>query len=209
MGILKHIRKTNEVVRKQSDHIQWRKLAVTILGLIGLSFGLTYLFQDIVAKLHLPLYGFAWLAYLTVFLSSLAANLTIIVPVPIGLSIMIAAATVWNPVLVALVAAVGASIGELSAYLAGYLGRKVAIPESAMWHSQFELWIQRWGPWAIFVLAFQPVLPFDVSGLIAGAAKMPLRRFWPALLAGRFPKYLIFAYAGAGIIHHLPFFNIR
>ena len=107
MRILKHIRKTNEVVRKQSDHIQWRKLVVTILGLIGLSFGLAFLFQDAVTKLHLPLYGFAWLAYLTVFFSSLAVNLTIIVPVPIGLSIMITAATIWNPVLIALVAAVG------------------------------------------------------------------------------------------------------
>ncbi len=205
MTIIKYIRKTDAIVKKLTDNIQRWKLAVMILGLIGISVGLAYLFQSVVMRL--PLYDFAWLAYLTVFLSSLAANLTIIVPVPIGLSIMMAAATHWNPALVALSASLGASIGELSGYIAGYLGRKVATPKSTIWRSRFEGWIQRWGPWAIFVLAFQPILPFDVAGIVAGVAKMPLRKFWPALWAGRFPKYLIFAYAGAGIIQHLPFFS--
>jgi len=205
MTILKDNRKTNEVAGRQGDHIQWGKLAVTLLGVIGLSFGLAYLFQNLGTKLHLPLYEFAWLAYLTVFLSSLAANLTIIAPVPIGLSIMTIAAAEWNPAIVAFSASIGASIGELSGYFAGRLGQKVGILERAMWYSRFEQWIQRWGPWAIFFLAFQPVLPFDVAGIVAGTARMPLHKFWPALLVGRLAKYLIFAYAAAGIIHHLPF----
>jgi len=201
---IKNIRKNSAIIKEQTAQIKWVRLAITILALIGLSFGLAYLFNRYV---HIPKYQYAWLAYFSVFLSMLIANLTIIAPVPIGLSIMIAAATEWNPVIVAFVGAIGASIGELSAYFAGRLGRKVAIPESAMWHSRFEQWIQRWGPWAIFVLAFQPVLPFDVAGLIAGTAKMPLRKFWPALLAGRFPKYILFTYIGAGIIQHLPGFS--
>jgi len=209
MTILKHTRKTNEVAGRQSDRIEWGKLAVTLLGVIGLSFGLAYLFQNLATKLHFPLYELAWLAYLTVFLTSLAANLTIIAPVPIGLSIMTIAAAEWNPAIVAFSASIGACIGELSGYFAGRLERKVAVFERAMWRNRFEQWIQQWGPWAIFFLAFQPILPFDVAGLVAGAAKMPLRKFLPALWAGRFPKYLIVAYAGAGIIHHLPLFSPR
>ncbi len=206
MPIIRHIRRTNQIVKEQTAHIHWGRLTVTILALIGISFGLAYLFQNFAAKL-LPKYEFAWFAYLTVFLSSLAANLTIIAPVPIGLSIMIAAATQWNPVMVAFAASIGACIGELSGYYAGYLGRKVAIPESAMFHSRFEHWIQRYGAWAIFVLGIQPILPFDVAGLIAGTAKMPIRKFLPALWAGRFPKYLIFVYLGDWIVKHLPFFS--
>ena len=202
---MKETQKTDEVVGRQADHIQWRKLAVTLLGVIGLSFGLAYLFQNLANRLHLPLYDLAWLAYLTVFLTSLAANLTIIAPVPIGLTIMATAAGEWNPAMVALSASIGASIGELSGYFAGRLGRKVAILERAMWYSRFEEWIQRWGIWAIFFLALQPVLPFDVAGLVAGTARMPLHKFFPTLLVGRLVKYLIVAYAAAGIIHHLPF----
>jgi uncharacterized membrane protein YdjX (TVP38/TMEM64 family) len=202
------LRKRNDVVTEVTDRINWWKLAATIALLIGISFGLAYLFQSVSKKLPLPLFDYAWLAYLVVFLVSLVSNLTIIAPVPFALSILIAASTKWNPVLIALFASIGASIGELSAYYAGRLGRKIAIPESAVWHSRFERWIKRYGFWAIFVLAFQPILPFDIAGLIAGAARMPLRIFFPALWLGRFPKYLIFALIGAGLISHLPFISI-
>ncbi len=202
MPIIKHIRKTNQVFKEQTAHVHWGKLTLTILALIGVSFGLAFLFLRILPP---PNYDYAWLAYLTVFLSSLVANLTIIAPVPIGITILVTAAATWNPVMVALAASVGASIGELSGYYAGRLGRKIAIPESALWHSRFEKWIQRWGAWAIFVLGIQPVLPFDVAGIIAGTAKMPVRKFLLALWAGRFPKYIIFAYLGDWIIRHIPF----
>lgn len=100
--VIKPIRTVTTAFRHETKDVQWGKLAITILGLIGLSFGLAYLFQQLVTKLHLPLNEFAWLAYLIVFLTSLLANLTVLAPVPIGLSIMIAAAKTWNPAVVAL-----------------------------------------------------------------------------------------------------------
>ena len=33
---------------------------------------------------------------------------------------------------------------------------------------------------------------------------MPMRKFLPALFAGKFPKYILMAYAGIGLIHFLP-----
>lgn len=77
----------------KQDRINWGKLVITVVGLIGFSFGLAYLFWGLATRLRLPLYQVAWLAYLTVFLSSLIANAAVLAPVPIGLSIMIAAAT--------------------------------------------------------------------------------------------------------------------
>lgn len=200
-------KRLDDIMPEKSERIRWRRLIIMVLALIALSFGLAYAFQKVSERIELPLYEFEWLAYLIVFLASLVSNLTIIAPVPFALSIMIAAATEWNPALIALSASIGGSIGELSGYYAGYLGRKVAIPEAMLWQSRFERWIKRYGMWAIFGLAVQPVLPFDVAGLVAGAAKMPLRRFFPALWGGRFIKYLIFAYAGAGFLHRLPFFS--
>ncbi len=198
--------KLDNMMSEHRERINWRRLAITIVALIALSFGLAYLFQLLWESLQLDRFiALEWLAYLVVFLTSLASNLTIIAPVPFAISIMIAAATRWNPALVALFASIGGTLGELSGYYAGRLGRKIAIPEAAMWHSRFEDWINRYGVWAIFVLAVQPVLPFDVAGLVAGAARMPVRKFLIGLWAGRFIKYLIFAFAGAGLISHLPF----
>ena len=202
------MRNAMNMTAKRGNQIHWVRLSVAVASLIILSFGLAYLLQDVVARLHLPLYQFGSLAYLIVFATSLAANLTIIAPVPFAVSIMVAAATEWNPALVALSASIGGTIGELSGYYAGYFGRKTAVPDNITGYSRVERWVNRHGAWAIAFLAFQPVIPFDIGGLVAGAAKMPLHKFLPALWAGRFPKYLVFVYAGVGIIGHLPFFSL-
>lgn len=196
----------NAVTTKMSSQVRWARLAIAFVGLVAISFGLAYLLQRLLARFQLPLHSFAWLAYLIVFATSLAANLTIIAPVPIGASIMVAAATHWNPVLIALSASIGGTLGELSGYYAGYLG-KMAISEDVIGYERIEHWIQRYGVWAILLLALQPVLPFDVGGLIAGAAKMPVHKFLPALWAGRFPKYILLTYAGMGLIHFIPFLS--
>jgi len=144
---------------KLVNHVHWLRLAIAVLGVIIISFGLAYLFQHLVTRFDLPLYHFAWLAYLVVFVTSLISNLTILAPVPLAVSIMIVAATKWNPALIALFASMGGALGELSGYYAGHLGRKIAISESIIRHSRVESWIQRYGVWAMFFLAFQPVIP--------------------------------------------------
>jgi len=190
---------------KRSNQINWLRLAISLIGLIGLSFGLAYLLQDLGLSRHLPLDEFAWLAYLSVFVGVLLCSLTIIVPVPVGTSIMIAAATRWNPVMVALAASIGGTLGELSGYYAGYLSKRIAITENVIGYNRVLGWMQRYGVWAICFLALQPIIPFDIGGLIAGAARMPLWKFLPALWVGKFPKGIMLCYFGIGLIHFLPF----
>lgn len=192
---------------RRSNQTKWLRLVISLIVLIGLSFGLAYLLEDAWLRFHLPLEEFAWLAYLTVFTTVLVCNLTIIAPVPIGTSIMIAAATRWNPVLVSLFGSIGGTLGELSGYYAGYLGKKIAIAENAIGYNRVADWMNRYGLWAICFLAFQPVIPFDIGGLIAGGAGMPLKKFLPALWAGKFPKYIICCYFGIALIHLLPFWS--
>jgi membrane protein YqaA with SNARE-associated domain len=120
---------------------------------------------------------------------------------------MIAIATKWNPVMVALAASVGGMLGELSGYYAGYLGKKIAIDEHAIGYKRVAGWMHRYGLWAILFLAFQPVIPFDLGGLIAGGARMPLWKFLPALWAGKFLKYITVCYSGLGLIRFLPFWS--
>ena len=184
--------------------MRWLKLAGILIFLVLASFLLAYWFQKLIDAMHLPLDRFALLAYLLVFLVALVANLTVLAPVPIAVSVMITVARIWNPALSALAAALGGSIGELSGYLAGYAGRKIAISSEFVSFSRVEGWIDRWGAWAIVFLAFQPVIPFDVGGLIAGAARMPMHKFLPALFAGKLPKYLLIVYTAIGLITFLP-----
>ena len=195
---------TPPVIAKCKKWMRWLKLAFAFMALILVSFLLAYLFKRLADSLHLPLDRYAFLAYLVVFLVALIANLTVMAPVPIAISVMITVAQNWNPILSALAAALGGTIGELSGYYAGYAGRKIAVATDFVGLNRVEGWINRWGAWAIAFLAFQPVIPFDVGGLIAGAARMPMRKFLPALFVGKFPKYILLAYAGIGLIHFLP-----
>jgi len=192
---------------KEIIQVHWLRLTIIFIGFIVVSFALAYFLQHLLLTFRLPLHHFAWLAYLVVFATSLVANLTIIAPVPFAATIMIAAATTWNPLLIALVASIGGTLGELSGYYAGYLGKKIAIPENVVWYGRIERWIQRYGAWAIFFIALQPIIPFDIGGLIAGAAKMPLHKFLPALWGGKFPKYIFLTYIGLGLFHFIPFLS--
>jgi membrane protein YqaA with SNARE-associated domain len=193
-----------DMMMKPGSRIQWIKLAIAFIALIVISFGFSALLQLLKSRLDINLFEFEILAYISVFLASLLANSTIIAPVPFAVAIMISAAKEFNPVIVALCGATGGMLGELSGYYAGRWGKKIAIPDSMVGYQRIEHWIHKYGFWAITLLAFQPIIPFDVGGLVAGVAKMPLIKFLPALWIGKFPKYLLLTYAGLGLINFLP-----
>lgn len=188
----------------QQNRIRWVWLGLTFGIVVGLSVGLAYLLRRLIPGLGLPASQLAWATYLLIFAVSLVVNLSIIVPVPLAASFMVAVATAFNPVLVALFGSIGGAIGELSGYYAGYLGKKVAIPETIGVYQMVERWIRRYGVWAIFFLSIQPVIPFDIGGFVAGVARMRVRSFLLASWLGKFPKYLVLTLAGAGLIHYLP-----
>ncbi|MFC2041654.1 YqaA family protein [Chloroflexota bacterium] len=194
----------NNCIPEQPRQVHWPRLAITIFVAVILSFGLAYLLQSFLTKYDFPLYRFDWLAYSVVFGIALVTNLSILVPVPIIISVMIAAAAKWNPLLIALFASMGGAIGEISGYYAGYLGKKIAIPGEALWYKRVEHWVQRWGVWAIFFVSLQPIIPFDIGGIIAGVTRMPKHKFLFAVWLGKFPRYTLVTYAGMRLIQFMP-----
>lgn len=193
-----------DYLMRPENHVHWIRLLIALAGLVVVSFAFSALLQFLKSRLNLPIYEFESIAYITVFVASLLANSTIVAPVPFAIAIMVTAAHEFNPIIIAFLGAAGGTIGELSGYYAGRWGKKLAIPDTVVGYKRLEGWIHKYGLWAIILIAFQPIIPFDVGGLIAGAAKMPLIQFVPALFLGKFPKYLILTYAGIGIIGFLP-----
>jgi membrane protein DedA with SNARE-associated domain len=140
---------------------------------------------------HLGVYG-----YPGIFLLSIVANATVIIPVP-GVLLTSTLATIFPPLGVAIAAGLGAAIGELTGYMAGFSGQ--AVIENRPQYDKLTKWMKKYGDPTIFVLAFVPNPAFDLAGIIAGALKMPIYRFlfWCAL--GKILKMLIFAFAGSTI----------
>lgn len=198
------LKDTRDLVSNPDSQVHWVKLVIAFFGLVAISFGLAALMNLAKSSLNLDLYQFELLAYISVFVAALLANLTIIAPVPFAVAIMVSAAQHYNPVIVALFGAAGGAFGELSGYYAGYWGRKIAVSDSIVGYKRIEGWVNKYGFWAIIVIAFQPIIPFDMGGIIAGAARMPIYKFLPSLFVGKFPKYLLLIYAGLGVISFLP-----
>jgi uncharacterized membrane protein YdjX (TVP38/TMEM64 family) len=184
---------------------RWFRLAIVFVVIVALSLALMYLFNWLLAPVKDDLRHYAWLAYLVVFGVALAANMTIVAPVYVFTPIMVAAADIYNPALIALAAALGGSIGEMSGYFAGAVGKKIVFSEYPEAYEKVSGWVDKYGVLAIAVLAFQPVFPFDVAGIVAGATKMPAHRFYIACFLGKFPKYLLTCYMFDALRDYLPF----
>ena len=137
--------------------------------------------------------------YAGVFLASFLASTTIIFPAP-GVAVVVVAAALFHPAWVALVAAAGGSLGEFTAYLAGYGGR-IAIGERyGKRYQQAEGWMKRHGSITLALFAFFPFLLFDLAGIAAGALRFPFWKFLLACFAGRLPRSFIEAYLGWWIL---------
>lgn len=132
--------------------------------------------------------------YPGIFLLSLLANATLIMPAP-GIAITFAMGAVFNPIGVGLAAGTGSALGELTGYLAGFGGQAVA--ERTAIYERLEQWTARHGGLTILVLAFIPNPIFDIAGAAAGALRMPLAKFLFWVWIGKTLKMLLFAYAGA------------
>ena len=135
--------------------------------------------------------------YLGIFLIAVIGNATIVLPVPTIVTAF-AGGSVFNPVIVGLISAAGATIGELTGYMAGRSG--TAIVENQDVYDRFERWMDRYGLLALFVLAAIPNPLFDVAGIIAGLSKMKVSTYLVVVCAGKIVKFLAIAYLGAGSI---------
>jgi membrane protein YqaA with SNARE-associated domain len=187
----------------------WVRLVFYVIILIAVSVGLALLLRRIMPS-PADVQKFASAAYLLVFVITLACNASVLVPVTYPhLAVMIPVAKMmtevspWGFVFVALVASVAGALGEITGYYAGYLGKRIVHLENTPGYERLTNWMKKYGPWGIFIIALQPILPVDVAGLLAGASKLPLWRFLLPCWAGKLGKYLLACYVGERVLHFL------
>ena len=139
--------------------------------------------------------------YLGVFLIPLIGSASFILPMP-GLAVIATGGAFLDPVLglppwivVGLLAGLGESLGELTGYAAGYGGR--AVLHDRPFLRRLERWMHRQGSVVMFTMAVLPNPFFDVAGVIAGVVRMPLWKFFVAVLVGKIIKSMYVAGAGA------------
>ena len=133
--------------------------------------------------------------YAGVFMLSLIGNASLVLPLPTFMAAF-AGGSVLDPLAVGVIAAAGATIGELTGYLAGSSGR-VTIEKRETYRRVHE-WMRRRGLRTLFVLAAIPNPLFDIAGMTAGVLRFPVPAFLLATWAGKTVKFLAIAFLGAG-----------
>jgi membrane protein YqaA with SNARE-associated domain len=132
--------------------------------------------------------------YLGVFLISLLLNATVVLPAGNFLVVASMGAVLPSATLVGLVGGIGAAIGELTGYAAGYSGQAIVTRQRV--YARLKGWLERWGMLTIFVLSMVPLV-FDLVGIAAGVLRFPLWKFFIACWVGRTILYLVIAWGGA------------
>ncbi len=146
-----------------------------------------------------------------IFLASLIANATLFLVVPIdAVILLVSSANIFNPFLVALMAALGAAIGESTGYFVGRGGRSVV---EKKFHDKLDKIdylsdrLSKWGFGFIVLMSFVPLL-FDLISVIAGMLQYDLKKFYPAVFLGRFFRYSLLAFFGISVMELiLKFFS--
>ena len=164
-----------------------RILALTAAFLVTLAIALA---GEEVARLGA--YG-----YPAVFLVSLLSNAALFLPAP-GIALVVAAGSTHDPLVVGLIAGLGAAMGEMTGYFVGQSGQ--VLFEERPVYSRIERWMKKSGTLVIFMMAAIPNPLFDIGGLVAGAMRMPIWRFLLSVWLGKSLRFALLATLGAMVI---------
>jgi membrane protein YqaA with SNARE-associated domain len=170
-----------------------RNRLLPVLGLlliIGIVIGVFCFYRSYPERIE-ALQGYH---YLGVFLISLTLNATIVLPAGNFLVLATMGAVLPSATLVGLAGGLGAAVGELTGYAAGYSGQAIISRQRV--YTRLKGWVERWGMLTIFILSIVPLV-FDLAGIAAGVIRFPLWKFFLACWLGRTILYLVIAWGGA------------
>jgi len=178
--------------------------SLVLLLVIAITIGLFYFYRHYPDRIEqLQRYG-----YLGAFLITLTFNATVVLPagsILMVIALGAGAQSTQSAILIGLVGGAGATIGEITGYMAGYSGRVVM--EKSKLYNRVVGWMKKWGALTIFGLALVPLF-FDLAGIAAGVLRFPLWKFLLTCWLGRTLLYIGAALAGAwGWETVLPYFG--
>lgn len=168
-----------------------KSLSIFILILsVVLSIGL-FIFRDYFKD-------FRNLGLIGIFLINFVSSATFFISGPAFLTV-IAGGSIYHPLLVAFIASLGASAGDMISYSFGYSGRRLTEHRlrKKLWFVVIEDVFKAYGSIFIFVFAIIPNPFFDAVGLFAGVMGMNYSKFFILMLFGRFARFIILALIGA------------
>lgn len=141
---------------------------------------------------------FQSLGIVGIFLINFVSSATFFVSGPAFLTV-IAGGAIYPPLLVAFIASLGASFGDMVSYFFGLSGRHLTEEKlkKKLWFIVIEQVFTAYGKIIVFIFAFIPNPLFDGIGLLAGIMGMKYVEYFAIMLSGRLLRYIVLAFIGA------------
>lgn len=155
------------------------------------------LFVVSTAILLLPLFFKEQLSHMTslglagLFFVNFFSSATLFLPTPGFISVAVAS-NIYNPLLTALIGALGSSSGEGVGFLFGRSSIEVLQGRKhKVWFHLNKFIFKKYGPIILFLFALVPNPIVDGLGILAGMAGYPLHKFIFSVFLGRLLRNLI------------------
>ncbi|MEM2925018.1 MAG: VTT domain-containing protein [Methanocellales archaeon] len=146
------------------------------------------------------------LGYIGIFTASFLGNLFLFIPLPYLIIVFLLSNPIFgfNPILLAITSALGASIAKLITYTIGY-GSRHLLTEQRCRKLEYARWlVGRHGILIIFLFAATP-LPDDALYIPLGMMSYSFFKFFTSVLAGKIVLTLIVSYSGYYSLEWLMF----
>ena len=190
------VEEVGERVIRRRWHFLWR-IEYLLLACVAL---LLLVFAAVVYIVGFQPADLTKYGYAGVFVLNFLGAASMVLPIP-GTAASFGAGGVLDPIagipvplLVGVIAGAGETLGEFTGYATGFGGR--VILEERRFYQRVVRWMDHYGVVAMFILAALPNPFFDIAGVAAGAVRMPLWRFFFAVLCGKVFKGIYVAAAG-------------
>ncbi|MFH7903523.1 MAG: VTT domain-containing protein [Candidatus Aenigmatarchaeota archaeon] len=142
------------------------------------------------------------LSYLGFFVAGLISSSTIFIPLPLYGIIVVAEKFGLNPILAAISAALGSSVGETTSYFVGMGIKETVLKKEGKKYKKWLNYFKRFGEFSILIFAALP-LPFDIIGVLAGFLKYDIKKFIVFTFIGKLIKMLLIVYLGEFALQYL------
>lgn len=167
-----------------------QKYVIAFVLTIAISVGL-FFFQDKLIELK----GFGLIG---LFIISIISGM-LFFPSPVLIAAVLAAGRTYNPFLVAIIASLGSTIGDILGYGLGYTGREAFVDSKKLRNVIIQDLFLKFGGLFTFIFALIPNPFFDAIGTVAGLFEYPLKKFLIYVFSGRLIRNLLLAYLGSAL----------
>lgn len=133
--------------------------------------------------------------YFGLFLVSVFSSASIFMPFP-NFILTFAFGAVLNPFMVAVIAALGSSIGQTTSYIVGFGSKKVLERKYKNGIQKMRKIFHKYGPDFLIIFVAATPLPDNAVGIFCGLIRYNFKRYFLDIFVGKLILSLILAYAG-------------